>query len=179
MLTCSRAMLRLVLVGAALVGPARAETPGQATGSVVELTRPGIRNLGLPGEDRSGRLLKGTAGVMTSRLRGERQAGGQRFDPSAGVAASSVLPLGATVRVTNLSNGRVAWVQVTDVAPRGSRHLVDLSPATARALGLQGEAEVQVAPLAVPQADGTVRMGDGTGLRGQVAAAAVSARPED
>ena len=180
MRTCYAATFRLALAAAALLaGPVSAASPEKPAGSVVDLTRPGTRNLGRPGDDRSGHLRQGVAGLMTGRAAGERQAGGQRFDPSAGVAASSVLPLGATLRVTNLGNGRIAIVQVQDLASRGSDRLLDLSPGAARALGLLGEARVQVAPLSVPQRDGTVRIGDGSGLSGQVATAAASARPEE
>ncbi len=174
-------ILGLALAAAALAAPARAASPeadGRA-GSVVTLTRPGARIPGPPGDDHSGRLRQGTAGIMPDRPAGWRQAGGQRYDPAAAVAASSVLPLGATLRVINLSNGRVAMVQVQDVAARGSDRLLDLSPGAARAIGLAGEARVQVAPLAVPQRDGTVRIGEGSGLSGQVAASAVSPRPEE
>ena len=171
--------LALSAVAMTLPGLVNAAEASASGGSVVELTRPGVRNLGPRGDDHSGRVRQGMAGLMTGRLNGERQASGLRFDPSGGVAASSVLPLGTTVRVTNLENGRIAMVQVQDLAPRGSNRLLDLSPASARALGLRGEAKVQVAPLAVPQRDGTILMGDGSGLSGRMAAAAVSARPDE
>ena len=117
---------------------------------------------------------------MTNRAPGERLAYGPPFDPAGAVAASSVLPLGTTLRVTNLENGQVTMVQVQDLGMAGSDRLLDLSPGIARTIGLNaGVVRVKVAPLAVPQPDGTVRLGEGTGLAGQIAANAVSDRPRD
>ncbi|UFN49593.1 septal ring lytic transglycosylase RlpA family protein [Roseomonas sp. OT10] len=153
--------------------------PQEPSGSVVELTRPGARLLGPQGNDRSGRLRQGEAGVM-ARTPGERMANGERFDPEAAIAASSTLPLGTTLRVTNLENGRVTMVQVQDLMPRGDDRLLDLSPGSARFIQMvSAGTRVQVAPLAVPQADGSFRLGEGTGLAGQRAAMAVSERPRD
>lgn len=150
-------------------------------GSVVELTRPAVRPpMGHPGEDRSGELRQGTAGLITFRIAGEPMANGMPYDPSDYIAASSVLPLGSTLRVKNLENGRITMVQVRDVAPQGSDRLIDLSNQGARAIGLTtAGAAVQIAPLAVPQADGSIRLGAGTGLAGQRAAPALSDRPRE
>lgn len=102
------------------------------------------------------------------------------YDPSDYIAASSVLPLGSTLRVKNLENGRITMVQVRDVTPQGSDRLIDLSNQGARAIGLTtAGAAVQIAPLAVPQADGSIRLGAGTGLAGQRAAPALSDRPRE
>ncbi|UPG73209.1 septal ring lytic transglycosylase RlpA family protein [Roseomonas gilardii subsp. gilardii] len=150
-------------------------------GSVVELTRPTVRPpMGHPGEDRSGDLRQGTAGLITFRIAGEPMANGMPYDPSDYIAASSVLPLGSTLRVKNLENGRITMVQVRDVAPQGSDRLIDLSNQGARAIGLTtAGAAVQIAPLAVPQADGSIRLGAGTGLAGQRAAPSLSDRPRE
>ncbi|MFT8245113.1 septal ring lytic transglycosylase RlpA family protein [Roseomonas sp. BN140053] len=140
--------------------------------SVVTLTRPAR---GAASADHSGRVRQGQAGV----LNGVRLASGARLDPSAAVAASQVLPVGTTARVTNLDNGRVTMVQIRDRGPTGQGRLLDLSPGIARSIGLTNVANVQVAPLAVPQPDGSIRLGDGTGLSGQPAAPALSERPQD
>ena len=180
-LVCGLSLSGLGLAGALLAGPeARAAGPqAPESGSVVELTRPSLRLSGPRGDDHSGKLRQGVAGVM-NRSPGERMANGERFDPEAAIAASSTLPLGTTLRVTNLENGRITMVQVQDLMPRGDDRLLDLSPSSARFISMVSAAtRVQVAPLAVPQPDGSIRLGEGTGLAGQRAAMAVSERPRD
>ena len=179
--TWNRAFLGLCLGTLALGTAVLTDAPGVFAGSVVELTRPGIRPpMGNPGEDRTGELRQGTAGLITFRIAGEPMANGMPYDPSDYIAASSVLPLGSTLRVKNLENGRITMVQVRDVTPQGSDRLIDLSNQGARAIGLTtAGAAVQIAPLAVPQADGSIRLGAGTGLAGQRAAPALSDRPRE
>jgi rare lipoprotein A len=63
------------------------------------------------------------------------------------------LPLGSTARVTNLETGRCAIVTIRDRGPYVRGRIVDLSPATARKIGIgqkQGIATVEVVPLQVP-----------------------------
>jgi rare lipoprotein A len=181
--TWNRAFLGLCLGTLALGTAVLTDAPGVfaaspaalagSDGSVVELTRPGIR-------PPMGELRQGTAGLITFRIAGEPMANGMPYDPSDYIAASSVLPLGSTLRVKNLENGRITMVQVRDVTPQGSDRLIDLSNQGARAIGLTtAGAAVQIAPLAVPQADGSIRLGAGTGLAGQRAAPALSDRPRE
>jgi rare lipoprotein A len=119
--------------------------------------------------DRSGRELRGQAAVFARELAGRRMADGGRFDPEDSVAASSILPIGSTARITNLRNGQVAMVRVRDRIPGTNGRIVNVSPKVAEFLGVRrsGVFPVVVAPLAVPQADGSVRLGAGTGLAGQ------------
>jgi rare lipoprotein A len=51
-------------------------------------------------------------------------------------AAHKTLPFGTVVRVTNLSNGRVATVRINDRGPFVKGRGIDLSYATARDLGM-------------------------------------------
>ena len=119
--------------------------------------------------DRSGRELRGQAAVFARDLAGKRMADGGRFDPEDSVAASSTLPLGSTARVTNLRNGQTAMVRVRDRIPGTGGRILNVSPKAAEFLGVRrgGVFPVVVAPLAVPQADGGVRLGAGTGLAGR------------
>lgn len=70
-------------------------------------------------------------------------ANGERFKPLAMTAASRTLPLGATVRVTNLANHRNALVLVTDRMGRRGR-AIDLSLGAARHLGMQEQGLARV-----------------------------------
>ena len=76
-------------------------------------------------------------------------------------AASLTLPLGSTARITNLDTGRSAVVTIRDRGPYVKGRIVDLSPATAREIGLarkQGLATVRVTPLTIPLPDGSVKV---------------------
>ena len=98
--------------------------------------------------------------------------------PALGV--SGVLPQGTTARVQNLENGRSTLVQIQAGGPASAGRLLDITPPVARALGVTGSsAQILVAPLAVPQPDGTIRLGEGTRLAGTQAAPALSPRPDD
>jgi rare lipoprotein A len=68
--------------------------------------------------------------------------------------------LGTRALVTNLSTGLAAVVTIRDRGPYVRGRIVDLSPATARQIGLttrQGLARVEVVPLVVPQPGGGKR----------------------
>jgi rare lipoprotein A len=76
-------------------------------------------------------------------------------------AASLTLPLGTTAKVTNVETGLSAVVTIQDRGPYVKGRIIDLSPATARKIGLarkQGLAKVEVAPLTLPLVDGTVKV---------------------
>ena len=120
--------------------------------------------------DRTGQVRRGQASVSSAGLSGQRMADGGRFAARSNVVASTDLPLGTTARVTNLRNRRTAIVQVRDRLPaRGGDRILNVSPQVARELGMRanGVAQVEVAPLAVPQADGGVRIGQGSGMAGR------------
>ena len=115
-------------------------------------------------EDHSGRKQVGKASVYAPRFQGRRMANGLAFDQRGHAAASKSLPLGTVAKVTNLQNGRTALVTVEDHGPYVNGRVVDVTNATARQLGVskrEGVAPVVVAPVAVPQANGTVVAGAG------------------
>jgi rare lipoprotein A len=116
-----------------------------------------------PGDDTSGRVQRGRASYYSPGLHGRRMANGERFDSRSNSAASRTLPLGTTARVRNLETGRTADVQVEDRGPHARGRILDVSPRTAEQLGMtqEGTAPVEIAPLQVPQRDGSVRRGAG------------------
>src|SRR5512132_920962 len=73
-------------------------------------------------------------------------ASGDRFDPSKLPGAHRALPLGSTVRVTNLHNGRSVLVRINDRGPYVERREIDLSYGAAQKLGMlrQGIARVRI-----------------------------------
>ena len=113
--------------------------------------------------DLSGERRIGIASYYANRFAGRKMADGTRMDPQDDNAASKTLPLGTKARVTNLETGQSATVTIQDRGPYVKGRIVDLSPSTAREIGItrhDGIATVEVAPIAVPQPDGTVKAGD-------------------
>jgi len=113
--------------------------------------------------DHSGRAEKGRVSYYARRFDNRKMADGKRFNPDANIAASKTLPLGTTAKVTNLQNGKSATVQVEDRGPWINGRVVDVTPKVANDLdiGKQGVVPVVVAPIAVPQPDGAVKLGAG------------------
>jgi rare lipoprotein A len=91
-------------------------------------------------------------------------ADGTRMRPTSNNAASRTLPLGTTAKVTNLETGKTAVVTIHDRGPYVVGRIVDLSPATARDIGLDrrtGVTRVEVAPVTIPMPNGNIKYGDG------------------
>ncbi|WP_426955753.1 hypothetical protein [Muricoccus radiodurans] len=149
-------------------GPITAAAQQRATGTIIEIApRAPSAPPRAAAADRSGRSRRTEAQVLRDPALAAADA----------VGTSGILPVGTTARVQNLQNGRTTLVRVQ----AGSEgRLLDITPPVARALGVTGNsAQIMVAPLAVPQPDGTIRLGEGTRLAGTVAAPAVSDRPTD
>jgi rare lipoprotein A len=81
-----------------------------------------------------------------------RGANGQIYDQDAMTAAHRTLPLNSLVRVTNLKSGQQAVMHVTDRGPFVPGRVLDLSVASAKALGLYlaGTGLVRIDVFAVP-----------------------------
>lgn len=112
--------------------------------------------------DFTARKRLGKASFYAPMFAGRKMANGNRMDPQSNNAASKTLPLGTTAKVTNLETGKSAVVIIQDRGPYVPGRIVDLSPATARQIGItprQGVAMVVVAPIAVPQPGGDVKLG--------------------
>ncbi len=112
--------------------------------------------------DRSGKKRVGKASFYAHMFAGRKMADGKTMNPQHDNAASRTLPLGTTAKVTNLETGKSAFVTIQDRGPYVEGRIVDLSPATAREIGIsprQGVAKVEVSPLAVPLPNGGVKLG--------------------
>jgi rare lipoprotein A len=116
-----------------------------------------------PGDDTSGRIQRGEASFYHPSLHGRRMANGERFDARSNSAASRTLPLGTVARVRNLETGQIAIVEIEDRGPFARGRVLDVSPRTAERLGMKhdGVAPVEIAPIEVPQRDGTTKPGAG------------------
>jgi rare lipoprotein A len=71
-------------------------------------------------------------------------ASGERMNPKAMTAAHRTLPFGTKVTVINHSNGRSKVVRINDRGPFVRGRVIDLSPAAALALGVDGLASVSL-----------------------------------
>ncbi|MBV8910754.1 MAG: septal ring lytic transglycosylase RlpA family lipoprotein [Gammaproteobacteria bacterium] len=88
-------------------------------------------------------------------------ADGAPMNPRGNNAASRTLPLGTVAKVTSIETGKSAIVRIEDRGPYIKGRIVDLSPSTARQIGItpkQGLAKVVVAPITVPLPDGRIRL---------------------
>jgi rare lipoprotein A len=115
-----------------------------------------------PPLDRSGHKRRGKASFYARKFAGRKMADGTTMEPQADNAASKTLPLGTTARVTNLENGKSAVVTIRDRGPYIQGRIVDLSPSTAKEIGIEhknGVAKVEIAPIVVPLPDGRVKLG--------------------
>jgi rare lipoprotein A len=112
--------------------------------------------------DRTGKKRVGKASFYADHFAGKTMADGTPMDPQDDNAASRTLPLGTTAKVTNLKTGQSAVVTIQDRGPYVDGRIVDLSPSTAREIGLsrrEGITDVEVEPIAVPMPDGSVKPG--------------------
>jgi rare lipoprotein A len=115
-----------------------------------------------PPLDRTGHKRRGKASFYAHTFAGRKMADGTVMHPQSDNAASKTLPLGTTAKVTNLETGQSAVVTIRDRGPYIRGRIVDLSPATAKEIGIDhknGVARVEVAPIAVPLPDGGVKLG--------------------
>jgi len=159
---CRRGLLLLVSCFFAMSVMAQSTSAADAESHTARHASKRIK-VGKPKLDRSGKVRKGKASYYAKSFAGKKMADGTPMDPNANIAASRTLPLGTKVQVTNLDNGRSAVVEIRDRGPYVDGRIVDLSPKVAKKLKMldDGVAPVVVAPIEVPQADGSIRPGDG------------------
>ncbi len=156
------AILAVVLCCSAGSAAASTADPGAAGGDT-----PAARaTVSAPVLDRTGRKRVGKASFYARRFSGKKMADGTPMQPHSNNAASKTLPLGTTAKVTNLDTGQSAVVTIKDRGPYVKGRILDVSPSTAQRIGLDkdaGTAKVEVAPIAVPMADGTLKPGAAAG----------------
>jgi rare lipoprotein A len=157
-----------LLLGCSVISPVPADTPPpDSLAAKQEAERlaalPPVAPKGKPAIDYSGRKERGRASFYAPKFAGRKMADGRRMNPNQNVAASKALPIGTTAKVTNLETGKTATVIIQDRGPHRGDRVVDVSPKAAERLGLKkrGVAPVEVSPIAVPQKDGSVKLGAG------------------
>jgi len=112
--------------------------------------------------DLSGHKRIGKASVYAKRFAGHKMADGARMQTQGDNAASKTLPIGTTAKVTNVETGASAVVTIEDRGPYVKGRIVDLSPSTAKKIGIdskEGVAKVSVEPIEVPLPNGETKAG--------------------
>ncbi len=80
---------------------------------------------------------------------GKKTASGERFNPNAMTAAHKTLPMGTTVRVTNLDNDKSVIVRINDRGPFVRGRIIDLSKAAAHEIDIIGKGTGRVVVVAI------------------------------
>jgi rare lipoprotein A len=82
-------------------------------------------------------------------------ADGSLYDQDGMTAAHRTLPMGSTVRVTNLATGQQVYVRITDRGPFVRSRILDLSMGAAKAVGLYraGVGRVRIEAFRLVSAD--------------------------
>jgi len=90
------------------------------------------------------RVQTGLASYYGKGWQDKKTASGEAFDPEAMAGAHASLPFGTRVKVTVIATGKSVEVKINDRPGRGVHHLIDLTPAAARAVGLSGHGTARV-----------------------------------
>jgi rare lipoprotein A len=102
---------------------------------------------GLISSAEAGSLQHGAASWYGPGFQGKQTANGERFNTHALTAAHRSLPFGSRVRVTNQQTGRSVVVRINDRGPYVGGRVIDLSKASAQAIGISGVGRVTLATL--------------------------------
>lgn len=98
-----------------------------------------------PVGEESGEIFLGKASYYSKRFEGKKTAFGEVFRNADFTAAHRTLPHNTLLEVTNLKNGNNVVVRINDRGPWVKRHMIDISQAAARKLGIMqaGVADVR------------------------------------
>jgi len=92
-------------------------------------------------------LQSGGASWYGPGFHGRKTANGERFNTHAMTAAHRSLPFGTRVKVTNHRTGNSVVVRINDRGPFVGGRIIDLSQASARAIGISGVSQVTLSRL--------------------------------
>ena len=103
--------------------------------------------------------ITGVASWYGPGFNGHRTATGEVYNQEEMTAASTVIPLGSRVMVTNLKNGRAVQVRINDHGPYVKHRKIDLSHEAASTLGILGSGTAPVRIDVLSKPDGTRPIG--------------------
>ncbi len=87
-------------------------------------------------------VQSGKASWYGPGFHGRRTANGERFNTNAYTAAHKTLPFGTKLKVTHAKTGKSVVVRINDRGPYAHGRVIDLSRASARAIGISGVADI-------------------------------------
>jgi len=99
------------------------------------------------GKEASTAAKVGKASWYGPGFHGRKTASGEVFNANAFTAAHRTLPFGTRVRVTHRASGRSVVVRINDRGPFTRGRVIDLSRASAQAIGISGVADVTLSVL--------------------------------
>lgn len=88
--------------------------------------------------------VTGVASWYGDKFHGKPTATGETYDMNDITAAHKTLPLNSMLFVTNVENGKTLMVRLNDRGPFVGDRIIDLSKASAQALGITGLGQVRV-----------------------------------
>jgi rare lipoprotein A len=92
-------------------------------------------------------IQSGRASWYGPGFHGRRTASGETFNTNDLTAAHRTLPFGTKVRVVNKRTGKSVVVRINDRGPYAHGRVIDLSKASAQAIGISGVGSVDVAQM--------------------------------
>ena len=96
----------------------------------------------------SGKVIQnGRASWYGPGFHGRKTASGETFNTNDLTAAHRTLPFGTRVKVVNKRTGKSVVVRINDRGPYAHGRVIDLSKASAQAIGISGVDSVAVAQL--------------------------------
>jgi len=99
-------------------------------------------------DDGLGKTIQdGKASWYGPGFHGRRTASGETFNTHEMTAAHRTLPFGTRIRVVNRSTGHSVVVRINDRGPYARGRVIDLSRASAQALGISGVGSVSLMQL--------------------------------
>ena len=127
----------------------RPESPAQNSGKSSEV---GDAAVSIPENAKPLSVEVGKASWYGAPYHNRRSSNGEIYDMHSLTAAHRTLPLGSTVRVTNLKTGHSTVVRITDRGPFIEGRIVDLSLAAAKQADIwqAGVAQVRLEVLRLP-----------------------------
>lgn len=141
-------LISLAIIEFSIVQSSSAATPAKGRKPTVSSTRQTQAATA-----KSTPAMKGVAAVYADKFVGRKTASGQRFSQKELTAAHRSLPLGTTVKVTNIRNSKSIEVRINDRGPFHAKRIIDLSTAAAEKVGMgkKGLALVQLEVVRDPQ----------------------------
>ena len=100
-----------------------------------------------PAKTSSKVVQSGPASWYGPGFHGRKTASGETFNTNAMTAAHRTLPFGTKVKVVNKKTGKSVVVRINDRGPYAHGRVIDLSKASAQALGISGVGSVTLAQL--------------------------------